>query len=490
MKKTSIALLIALISSCYCFGQAKLLNVKSKTFQTSEGLKIEGQVGSLEVPENRNEPDSRKIRLTYVHLKSLAEQPAAPIVYLEGGGGFSTWEASSPRDLQDRIQLLEVADLIYLDRRGVKDGSLSYLWKGAYPRDFFVSEEQAAQHYRSMADRALEKFRKKGIDISGYHIEAHAQDVHDLMAEIGVDHYTLFGFSYGSHIGMTVMDLYPKEVERAILVGADAPHQAFNYPRYLDEHIETIGSLVEEDSTLNMTGDKFRTLVYETLERLTESPVPVTIRHPLTRKKIKLPIGGFGLGLILRLDIDDAYDIPVIPRLLHSINHGDYSMLTWFVQKRIGMALELPGQGINQQLASGASPERWAEIERQARESAFGNVVNFPFSAVKGHWPETTLSFDPSIPLTSEIPTLFITGTLDCRTPVAQVEELMQGFANAAHIQVQYAGHEQAQWDGDVADIMIPSFLKGERIESTTTLYSKIEFVPVSVEASGHPSVE
>ena len=490
MKIVFIALLSTICITTTSFGQSNLVDVKFKKYKTSEGLKIEGYIGYLEVPENRSKSSSRMIRLKYIHLKSIAEKPSAPIVYLEGGGGVSTWEAESPKDLQDRIEILEVADLIFLDRRGSSDEALTYIWQEDFPTDFFTSEKAANQHYQKMAKAALERFSKDKVDVSGYNIEEHAKDVNDLMAALGFDVYTIFGFSFGSHIGMTVMDLYPGRVDRAILVGADAPNQAFNYPRHLDAHVKKVGHLIEQEGTLEMSGEAFEKLVEETMLKLKANPATVTVKNPLTRKEIALKIGDFGLALILRLDIDDYHDIPVIPRLLHSVNTGDYSLLTWFVQKRIAFAIGLPGQGINQQLASGVSQDRWSVIEKEAQESRFGNAVNFPFSAVKDHWPTTTLSFDPSIPVRTEIPTLFITGTLDCRTPVEQVEVTMKGFEHAIHVQVENAGHEQAQWDADVANRIIPSFIKGEPLETTNVYYSDIEFIPLNGEASGHPSIK
>ncbi|NRB62326.1 MAG: alpha/beta hydrolase [Saprospiraceae bacterium] len=337
---------------------------------------------------------------------------------------------------------------------------------------------------------ALRKFQDKNIDISGYNIEEHAKDANDLMSALGFDRYTIFGFSFGSHIAMTVMELFPNQIERAILVGADAPNQSFNFPSHLDEHVKKIGMLIEQEGTLNMTAQDFSSLVNKTLQKVKENPVTVTVKNPLNLKKEDLSIGAFGLALILRLDIDDSYDIPVIPRLLHSINNGDYSMLTWFVQKRMTLVLGLPGQGINQQLASKVSPQRWSTIEKESNKSIFGNVVNFPFSAVKDLWPETDLSFDPTIPIKTEIPTLFISGQLDCRTPAQQTESIMKFFTNAAHVQVENAGHEQAQWDSDVANTIIPSFMKGESVESTTVYYSDIKFIPLTGEASGHPSLK
>ena len=489
MKKILISVFALLL---YINGnaQAKLVKVKSRAFKTTSDLKIEGEVGYLEVPENRKNPSSRRIRMKYVHLKSLSENPSAPVVYLEGGGGFSTWEVNSPKDLSDRIEYLEVADLIYLDRRGATDESLVSIWKGDFPENFFVSEELANEHYQNMAKGALEQFEKKEIDISGYNIEEHANDVNDLMTELGFDRYTLFGFSYGSHIAMTVMNLFPNRIERAILVGADAPDQAFNFPSYLDKHVEKISSMVAQDTAVNDIIPDFSALVDQTMQKLEQKPMTVTVKSPLTRKEVNLQIGPFGLALLLRLDIDDAYDIPILPRLLYSINQGDHSILTWFVQKRVRFALGLPGQGINQQLASGVNPTRWKTIEAEAAKSPFGNVVNFPFSAVKDHWIPSELSFDPSEPLQTSIPTLFLTGDLDCRTPVEQVEETRQGFSNSVHVVVENAGHEQAQWSYKVANEIIPNFMSGQTIEATSARYGSIRFIQVIGETTGHASID
>ena len=76
------------------------------------------------------------------------------------------------------------------------------------------------------------------------------------------------------------------------------------------------------------------------------------------------------------------------------------------------------------------------------------------------------MSFDSSTPLKTDIPTLFITGTLDCRTPVAQVEETMKGFSDVRHIRVVNAGHEQSLWNKETFDESIPDFLSGKEVKS------------------------
>lgn len=55
----------------------------------------------------------------------------------------------------------------------------------------------------------------------------------------------------------------------------------------------------------------------------------------------------------------------------------------------------------------------------------------------------------------------------------------MKGFSQASHVQVKNAGHEQAKWSEEVADNIIPSFIKGKHIESGDAYYSDLDFLPL-----------
>ena len=66
----------------------------------------------------------------------------------------------------------------------------------------------------------------------------------------------------------------------------------------------------------------------------------------------------------------------------------------------------------------------------------------------------------------------------------------MKNFSNAVHIKVKNAGHEQAQWSSEVANEIIPAFLKGEKVESGTARYSSLKFIKLTGEATGHPSIK
>mgnify|MGYP000209037437 CR=1 FL=1 len=490
MKISYLVILFIIFGSTNAFGQGVLSKVKTKKFKTTTSLKIEGETGYLIVPENRDKPDSRRIKIKYVRLKSLSQNPATPVVYLEGGSGASTWQVDSPKDLSDWLEVLEVSDLIFFDQRGTNDESLNYYWKGDYPKNFLVSEEQAFAHYKTMSQQASIAFKDRKVDPSGYHVVAHADDVHDLTKALKLDKYSLYGFSFGSHIGMTLMKRHPAQIERAVFIGADAPNQSFNFPSHLDTHLDKVSNLVAQDSLLSLSIPDFKELVADVMKQLKEEPAVVTVKNPLTRKDIDLPIGPFGLSLLLRLDIDDSNDIPAIPRLIYSIKNKNYDMLTWFVQKRMVFGLVFPGKGINQGLASGVSNERWSIIQQEANESIFSNVVNFPFSAAKDHWATAPLALNTLLPLKTDIPTLFVSGTLDARTPVEQVEETIKGFSNAIHIKVKYAGHEQAMWNAKTFNKTIPAFLTGKQVEEEEVSNGIIKFLALEGPTNDHPSIK
>lgn len=152
---------------CFCsapvWGQVELEKVRQKKYKTEEDVTLQGSTGYLVVPENRQDPNSRSIRVKYVHLKSIATEPLAPVVYLEGGGGACTWQAESPFDLTFWLEILEVSDLIFIDRRGSTDDDLEYLWREDFPSDFFLSEDIANAHFQRMAKAALPTFAEKGL---------------------------------------------------------------------------------------------------------------------------------------------------------------------------------------------------------------------------------------------------------------------------------------------------------------------------------------
>ena len=203
-----------------------------------------------------------------------------------------------------------------------------------------------------------------------------------------------------------------------------------------------------------------------------------------------IPIGSWGLKLILRWDLGDASDLPIFPRLLHSIDQGDSSVLRWFVQKRAGGAIGINGMTMLVDGASGATGARQTMIQEQSERSRFGNLANFPFPDVNEIWLPNDLGDLYRAPLVSDVRTLFLSGTLDWNAPPQQAEEIRWGFANATHLVVENAGHEQVLPHPEVQKAIV-RFLRGEDVSDLRATWPRLRFVPLegSDPEATHPSV-
>jgi pimeloyl-ACP methyl ester carboxylesterase len=232
-------------------------------------------------------------------------------------------------------------------------------------------------------------------------------------------------------------------------------------------------------------------LLERVLAKLDAEPMSVPLDDPKSGKRVEVPVGSWGLRMILLRDLGDASDLPVFPRLLWSIDQGDGSVLSWFVRKRAPGALRANGMGALVDGASGATPGRLALIRDQAERSLFGRAVNFPFPQVNEVWKPLDLGDAYRAPLVSSVRTLLLSGSLDWNCPPQQAEEIRWGFANATHLIVENAGHEQILPHPDVQRAVL-RFLRGEDVSGTRAAWPKMKFVPLegADPQATHPSVQ
>jgi hypothetical protein len=85
--------LLVVIAICFipAVAQRKAgdLKIKPYVFENGKGEKVDAELGTLLVPENRSDSQSNLIELAFVRFKSTARNPGPPIVYLAGGPGGS-----------------------------------------------------------------------------------------------------------------------------------------------------------------------------------------------------------------------------------------------------------------------------------------------------------------------------------------------------------------------------------------------------------------
>ncbi|MEM9837271.1 MAG: alpha/beta hydrolase [Bacteroidota bacterium] len=470
------------------------LQLEEAVYTTLGGKKVKAEKGTLSILENRNDPTSTKIKVQFVRLKSRKKTNLSPVIYLEGGPGSScSWQAENPHMLERWLPILAQRDVILYDQRGTGAASDRLTWINflPLPEDVLVSEEAANAHYLDMTQRALPHWKENGIDITGYTTLSNAQDIDELRQALGIQQFAILGFSYGTHLGQAYLKYFGTSVEKAILVGVEGLDENFKVASVLDEQLATISAIVTTDSTLRQEVPDLTALYQRVSDKLTASPIELELQSPLTGQPVTMKVGKFGLDMILFRDFGDASDLPVFPRLLYTIDQGDYSVFRWFVQKRFSGLFGLQAMAASTDIASGFSPERKQMIERSAAQSRFKNIVNTPYLAMAEVWPDVDLGEDYRAPFTSSVPTLILSGTLDSNTPVQQGERLAKQLTNAHHIIVENAGHEQIMTHPKAGQAIV-DFLAGKDVSSVTAAYPPLQFIPVSGDegTDRHPSLQ
>jgi pimeloyl-ACP methyl ester carboxylesterase len=465
-----------------CAQERPQIEFKSVELTDASGQKVQAEMGKLRVPENRRNSSSKLIELTVVRLKSRSEKPGSPIFYLAGGpGGSAIGEARFPfmRALIERLR--DTHDIILMDQRGTGRSNPLVMWASpsSMPPEAFLSQEKMVELLRSWGAQAIESFKQRGIDLAGYSTVESADDIDDLRKALGAEKISLIGFSYGTHLGLDIIRRHSTHLNSVVLVGTEGPGHTLKPPSHYDAQLRKLSDLAAEDPNIRNKVPDMVALLRRVLDKLEKQPAIIKVRDSRTRQMVDVPVGKFGLQMIVRIDVGDGNDFPEFPLLFYTIDRGDYSVLQKYVEKRYNQF----GQGISgmstmMDLYSGATAERLARIRKEAQTSILGNTMNFPDMYISDLWGNPDLGDEYRGLLVSNVRTLFISGTLDCNTPPYQAEELRWGFSNGSHIIVEYAGHEDTLPNPQVQAAII-DFFDGKDVSGVRISLGKPRFKPI-----------
>jgi pimeloyl-ACP methyl ester carboxylesterase len=132
--------------------------------------------------------------------------------------------------------------------------------------------------------------------------------------------------------------------------------------------------------------------------------------------------------------------------------------------------------------ASGASPERRARVRTEGPRAVLQDVANLVYPDVCDVWGVKNLGEGFRKRLVScDVPTLFISGTLDVHTPPVQAEAARLGFRNSFHLQITGATHSDPLFFSSprILEVML-AFLENGTVP-TERLEIPIGFKPVRV---------
>jgi pimeloyl-ACP methyl ester carboxylesterase len=457
-----------------------MLKLKPYTFETNDKKnKVDAEFGTLFVPENRSNPESNLIELAFVRFKSTAKNPGPPIVYLAGGPGGSGIGTARGSRFPLFMALREIADVIAFDQRGTgfSKPNLTCIDRLALPLNVAPTREAAIKEMRENARSCAFYWRNvQRVDLSGYNTNESADDLDDLRKALGVNQISLWSISYGTHLAFATMRRHPASIHRAILAGTEGPDHTYKLPTNIQKHLEDLAGVIKADPKVGKEVPDFLGLMKSVFDRLDAEPQTVEITDPQTKLKVKVIVNKFVMQYIVANNIGTTVS-ERFPALFYRASKGDFTnpAQVWLDQSRsdIGSAMSYM-----MDCASGQTAARREQIAREAKGTLLEDIFNFPFPEICEEWKAPDLGDEFRAPLRSDIPVLFISGTLDARTPISNAEEYRKGFFNSTHIIIEGAVHSDPLFlsSPKIKDGMM-EFLRGQPVTVTKITAPPMKFV-------------
>lgn len=397
--------------------------------------------GILEVPENRENPNSRTLKLVYKVLKAKdTTSGKAPIVFLMGGPGGATLVME---EMWTNHPLRNDRDIILMDQRGTGESEANCTELGDTLFDIMRQDLSIEDDYKAMRGqlaKCKETIKQKRVDLAGYNSRENAADFEDLRKVLGYKKWNLYGASYGTRLGLTIMRDFPNSVRSATLVGVLAPESDLFGDRIksFENTLFAVLQRCEENEDCNNRYPNLKERLLKTLKKLQFDPL--RFHH----KEKPYVLNMQDASALLSLLLYDHQTFANIPLFIEALENGEtesiINLLKAF-ESFIGL-LNLP------MLYSVNAYEELPfynalDTYKTTKQSEIGFAYPSPDSTAKllANWHPYRASDIENQAVVSDIPTLMVSGGLDPATTPSYAAGAMKFLKNGYEVVYQDESH-------------------------------------------------
>jgi pimeloyl-ACP methyl ester carboxylesterase len=441
---------------------------------------VKASCGYLVVPENRNRPTGRTIRLMVAKYPARStEKRADPVVYLAGGPGDIV-----PLEVNGLIaaDFIRDRDILAMSQRGTmfSEPALTCVAGDDFARELlglrFYSEATKRAHLAA-TEACRRELAATGADLSAYNSTESAADFADLRKALGYETWNVYGTSYGSYLAQTLMRDHPEGI-RSVVLDSVLPttyNVAANWLNARDG-FDNIFQACAAEAACNAAHPRLEETFTGLVNKLEAEPLTATVRDPATGEDVKVVIDGGALVDWLR---NQNYAVPTLqaaPNRIDGLAAGRPDAIEAIALDRASRAPppgpDVPALGYG--LAVGvscresypfATPEDLAAAGREAFPHYPASIQNQSVGGwayfnedCREVWKVPAAPDAMHQPVASSIPTLLISGSFDTLTSLAGAKAAAAKLSNATIISIPGIGHSVSPWS-PCAQAVIVSFL-------------------------------
>ncbi len=444
-----------------------------------KGATEKARCGTLEVPENWDQPGARKIALNIVVIPAIEPSGLAPLFDLAGGPGGA---ATNGADyfLGEGSAYRARGDVVLFDQRGT--GASAPL---RCPE--LENASPLVRMYPPDKVRACRDELSRNHDLSQYTTTASVRDMEAIREAVGAETIDLYGMSYGTKLAQAYTRAYPDRVRSATMMGV-APMD-LKTPLFHARNAEAALRLIFKDCA----ADAACAAAYPSLEADWVSVGALFDAGPIAMAtpdgEIAVEKGPFMEAFRALLGSESGQRS--VPKLIRATAARDFAP---FVEAVTGGPRGFLAEGLylSIECAEGTGLIEPAEIDESVAGTFLGRYRVDEQIAACREWGTPAAPNAFAEPVVSKTPVLLLVGGHDHVTPPEFAERVARGFANHRLVVVEAMAHNAsaisnmqcvdqmiAAFDGAadpkvidagcIADMKAPPFDLGNAAESGAT---------------------
>lgn len=413
--------------------------------------------GTLVVPENRQNPSGKTIRIAAAIFRSPnANKAAEPLIYLEGGPGGSVLDLVALQFAQVYAPFLDQHDLILFDQRGVGQSqpALDCQETDAFVKatlDQQLTGDEYVTEYGDALKACGQRFIESGIDLTSYNSAENAADVNDLRQVLGYSKVNLYGVSYGTRLALTVMRDHPEGI-RSVIIDSVVPLQAslIDTAQTAQRAFDKLFQGCAGDTGCNTAYPNLEGVFYGLVNQLNSQPLTIQVPDlDSLGGLLDVVIDGDTLVSFLFQAMYVSDLIPILPKSIYEIQQGDTAFLQTLATLQLAQ-LKYVYDGMytavqcREEFAFESSDHIKTVLE-QARPELRGfvrrSLIDPSLLGICAAWKEGLPNPNENQAVVSDIPTLVMSGDFDPITPPALGQLAAETLSNSFFFTFPGSGH-------------------------------------------------
>ena len=395
-------------------------------------LATEAQCGSVEVPENRDKPDGRKISIAFAVLPANTLSPKRdPLVLLPGGPGQS---AGALVPFASRLlEVRRTRDIVLVDPRGTGRSSpldCKALEPGGTPEEVLETDPLPK------AKECLTELVARGVDPAQYTTAAWVADLEAVRSALGYPTWNLWGGSYGTRVALEYARRHPDRVRSMVLDGVAPPSLKVSSGVWVtrEQALDALFNACAASPPCAAAQPDLRATLEKIRADLGPSGRDVKVINPRTGETETLHLGYDLVVASLHPLVYLPELAATIPALLGRATKGDFGPLYAATLMIGGDLAEQMSGALHYSVTCAEDVPRIDDADRRRLAATRAASLAHNVLAVCDVWPRGRQPADATTPLVTDIPTLLVSGGLDPVTSPAYAEEVGKTLSNHRHV--------------------------------------------------------